>query len=115
MYIMAYAAPVPTDKRTAYETHCKGAAQLFKDHGCSRVVECWGDMIPPGELTSFILAVKAEEGETVAFGWQEWPSKADHEANMQKAMQDPRFADLGQPPMDGKRLIFAGFEVMVDV
>jgi uncharacterized protein YbaA (DUF1428 family) len=28
------------------------AAQSFKEHGATAVVECWGDDVPDGKLTS---------------------------------------------------------------
>ena len=114
-YVMAYAAAVPNAKREEYQRHSAFAAAIFKEHGASRVVECWGDMVPPGETTSFPLAVQAKEDETVVMGWQEWPDKATHDAKMQNAMQDPRFREMGEMPFDGKRMIFAGFEVLLDL
>ena len=114
-YVMAYVAAVPEDKKDLYQAKSAEIAAVFKEHGATRVVECWGDMVPPGEVTSFPLAVKAEEGETVVYGWQEWPDKATHEANMQAAMADERLAGFKDVPMDGKRMIFAGFEVLLDI
>ncbi len=114
-YVMAYAAAVPTGKKAAYAEHSKFAAEIFKSHGATRVVECWGDMVPPGEVTSFPLAVKAGEDETVVMGWQEWPDKATHDANIQNAMGDARFKEMGPMPFDGKRMIFAGFETLLDL
>ena len=60
------------------------------------------------------LASQPYEDETVVIGWQEWPDKATHEANIQAAMQDPRLTGMDMP-FDGKRMIFAGFEVMLDL
>jgi uncharacterized protein YbaA (DUF1428 family) len=114
-YVMAYAGSVPNDRKDDYLHHSKTVAEVFKEYGATRVVECWGDAVPPGELTSFPLAVKAEEGETVVIGWQEWPDKATQEANMPKAMSDPRLGGFTDIPIDGKRMIFAGFEVLLDV
>jgi uncharacterized protein YbaA (DUF1428 family) len=114
-YVMCYAAAVPNAKKGDYQTHAKRAAKVFKKHGATRVVECWGDMVPPGEMTSFPLAVKAKDDETVVIGWQEWPDKASHDANFQKAMEDPDFGDMSEMPFDGKRMIFAGFEMLVDI
>lgn len=113
-YVMTYVAAVPTANRQAYAAHAAKVAAVFREHGATRVVECWGDMVPPGEVTSFPLAVKAREGETVVMGWQEWPDKATHDASFQAAMQDPRLSGMGEMPFDGKRMIFAGFEVVVD-
>jgi len=115
MYIMSFVAAVPTDQKDAYLAHCKAAAEIFKSHGALRVVELWGDMIPPGDQTSYPRAVNAAEGETVVTGWQEWPDKATCDANMEKAMSDPRLSAMGAMPFDGARLIYGGFETLVDI
>ncbi|MCX7567830.1 DUF1428 domain-containing protein [Sulfitobacter sp. F26169L] len=112
---MSFVAAVPTANKDSYLAHCKEAAKIFKSHGALRVVELWGDMIPDGKMTSFPLAVAAKEGETVVTGWQEWPDKETCDANMEKAMQDPRIADMGAMPFDGARMIYGGFQTLVDV
>ena len=114
MYVMTFVAAVPTDKKEAYRAHSEIAAQVFKEFGATRIVECWGDFILPGEVTSYPMAVAAKEGETVVTGWQEWPDKETAHASMDKAMQDPRMADM-EMPFDGKRMIFGGFETLLDV
>jgi uncharacterized protein YbaA (DUF1428 family) len=91
------------------------AAKIFKEHGALRVVELWGDMVPDGEITSFPMAVAAQEGETVVTGWQEWPDKQTCDANMENAMRDPRLAEMGALPFDGTRMIYGGFQTLVDV
>ena len=113
-YVMTYVAAVPTDKKDVYVKMAATMAQVFKEHGATRVVECWGADVSPGKLTSFPLAVKAEEGETVVIGWQEWSDKATQEAGVKKAMEDPRMAIMQDAPLDGKRMIFAGFDTVVD-
>jgi uncharacterized protein YbaA (DUF1428 family) len=115
MYVMSFVAAVPTDQKDAYLAHCRMAAEIFKSHGALRVVELWGDRVPEGEQTSFPLAVAAKEGETVVTGWQEWPDKATCDANMEKAMRDPRLAEMGALPFDAARLIYGGFETLVDM
>ena len=114
-YMMCYVAAVPTARKADYLKHATLAAEVFKDHGATRIVECWGDQVPPGDVTSFPLAVQAKDDETVVIGWQEWPDKATHDANMQNAMSDPRFGDMGEMPFDGKRMIFGGFATEVDL
>ena len=115
MYVMSFVAAVPNDQKDAYIAHCRVAAEIFKDHGALRVVELWGAMVPDGAKTSFPLAVAAKENETVVTGWQEWPNKATCDANMEKAMSGPRLADMGAMPFDGARMIYGGFDTLVDV
>ena len=88
---------------------------MFKSHGAIRLVECWGDDVPDGEVTSFPLAVKCRESETVVFSWIVWPSKAVRDAGMKKVMSDPRMTEDNNPmPFDGKRLIFGGFQKVLE-
>lgn len=115
MYVMSFVAAVPTDQKDAYLKHCKMAAEIFKSHGATRVVELWGEMVPDGKTTSFPLAVAAKEGETVVTGWQEWPDKATCDASIEKAMSDPRLAEMGGMPFDAARMIYGGFQTLVDV
>ena len=61
------------------------------------------------------MAVKAKEDETVVFSWITWPSKAVRDIGMQKCIQDPRFnSQTTTMPFDGKRMIYGGFEILVD-
>lgn len=115
MYVMSFVAAVPTAQKDAYLEHCQNAAEIFKSHGALRVVELWGDAVPEGTKTSYPMAVAAKPDETVVTGWQEWPDKATCDANMEKAMSDPRLTEMGEMPFDGARLIYGGFETLVDV
>ena len=115
-YVDGFVVAVPADKRETYRQHAETAAAVFKENGALNVVECWGDDVPEGKLTSFPMAVKREEGEVVVFSWVVWPSRATRDAGMQKVMADPRLQpDVMTMPFDGKRLIYGGFEVIVDV
>lgn len=115
MYVMTFVAAVPTAQKEAYLAHCSKAAEIFKSHGALRVVELWGADVPSGTTTSYPMAVVAKEDETVVTGWQEWPDKATCDANVEQAMRDPRLAEMGALPFDGARLIYGGFETLVDV
>lgn len=114
-YVEGFVVAVPTASRAIYIKHAEDAAKVFMDHGASRLVECWGDDVPDGKLTSFPMAVKKNADETVVFAWIEWPSKEARETGMKKVMEDPRMAASSTGfPFDGKRMIFGGFEVIVD-
>lgn len=115
MYIDGFVAAVPTANREAYRKHAEAAAVVFKEHGALKLVECWGDDVPDGKLTSFPMAVKKQADETVVFSWIAWPSRAARDAGMKKVMDDPRIKpDVNPMPFDGKRLIYGGFSVLVD-
>lgn len=113
-YIDGFVAAVPTANRAAYLEFARTSAAVFKDCGALQSVDCWGDDVPEGKLTSFPLAVQRKPDETVVFGWLTWPSRAARDAGMKKAMEDPRMKDL-KMPFDGKRMIHGGFEVIHDV
>lgn len=115
-YIDGFVAAVPTANKEAYREHARAAGEVFKEYGALSFVECWGDEVPEGKVTSFPLAVKREEHETVIFSWIGWPSKAARNDGMASAMQDPRLQpDVNPMPFDGQRLIYGGFEVIVDL
>jgi uncharacterized protein YbaA (DUF1428 family) len=114
-YIDGFVLPVPTANRDAYKTHAEQAALVFKEHGALKVIECWGDDVPDGKLTSFPMAVRKKDDETVVFSWIVWPSRRVRDEGMKKVMADPRIQPNVNPmPFDGKRLIFGGFEVLVE-
>ncbi len=111
-YVDGFVVSVATASKDTYVAFCQQMAALFKDHGALAVVDCWGDDVPPGKLTSFPLAVKAEPDETVCLGWVTWESRAARDAAWKKLESDPRMQSAGQPPFDGKRMIYGGFEMI---
>jgi uncharacterized protein YbaA (DUF1428 family) len=114
-YIDGFVASVPTENKEAYIKHAKEAAEVFKEYGAIKLVECWGDDVPDGKITSFPMAVKKEENETVVFSWIVWPSKETRNAAMERIMADPRMQPgKFEMPFDGKRMIYGGFEVVVN-
>ena len=113
-YVDGYVVPVPTANRDAYMKHASDAAAVFKEHGALKVVECWGDDVPEGKVTSFPLAVKVEPSETVVFSWIIWPSRKVRDEGIKKAMADPRMQPGQNMPFDGKRLIYGGFNMMFE-
>jgi uncharacterized protein YbaA (DUF1428 family) len=114
-YVDGFVAAVPTANREIYRQHASTAAAVFREYGALNVVECWGDDVPEGKLTSFSMAVKREADETVVFSWVTWPSRQVRDEAWKKVMADPRLQPDANPmPFDGKRLIYGGFEVIVE-
>ena len=113
-YIDGFVLAVPTANRELYRKQAADAAPIFKEHGALRLVECWGDDVPEGEVTSFPMAVKRKPDETVVFSWIVWPSKQVRDAGMKKVMEDPRIKEsFGSMPFDTKRMIYGGFKSFV--
>ena len=90
-YVDGFVLAVPTAKKDTYQALAKKMAPLFKEHGALKVVECWGEDVPEGKLTSFPMAVKCEEGESVVFSWLVWPSKEARQAVWVAMMKDESF------------------------
>ncbi|MDJ0882415.1 MAG: DUF1428 domain-containing protein [Gammaproteobacteria bacterium] len=114
-YIDGFVAAVPNENKEKYIHHAKEAAIVFKEHGALKLVECWEDDVPEGEITSFPKAVKCKDNEIVVFSWIVWPSKEARNLGMEKVMDDPRMSEEVNPmPFDGGRLIYGGFQVLID-
>src|SRR5499433_3722172 len=114
-YIDGFVAAVPTANREKFKKHADEAAAILKEYGALSVVECWGDDVPDGKITSFPMAVQRKDDETVVFSWIVWPSKKVRDQAMKKVMADPRLQpDKNPMPFDGKRLIYGGFEMIVE-
>ena len=114
-YVDGFLAAVPLDNKEAFRKHAELAAPIFKENGALSVTECWGDDLPEGKVNCFNSAVLRKPDETVVFSWIVWPSKAVRDAGMQKVMDDPRMnPEINPMPFDGERVIFGGFETLVE-
>ncbi len=107
-----FVAAVPTASRDKHLQHAERAAAIFREFGALTIVECWGDDVPEGKLTSFTMAGKREPGETVVSSWITWASRPVRDEGWQKVTSDPRMADM-QMPFDGKRMIYGGFQMIL--
>jgi uncharacterized protein YbaA (DUF1428 family) len=88
-------------------------AAILKEYGATRTVDACGDDVPDGKVTDYKGAVKAMPGEKIVYSWIEWPSKQVREQGWEKAMEDPRMKGM-KMPFDGKRVIYGGFEPILD-
>lgn len=113
-YIDGFVIAVPATNKEAYREVCTRAAELFREYGATRVVECWEDDVPDGKITDFRRAVKAEPGEAVMFSWIEYPSKQVRDEANRRIMEDPRMQGPEEMPFDGKRMIYGGFAPLLD-
>lgn len=115
-YADGFVLAVPKDRLEDYKAMARLGGTIWKEHGALAYVECIGDDVPYGELTSFPRAVQAKEDEVVIFSWIVYESRAARDEIVKKVMADPR---LTMPPagmpFDGKRMIYGGFEVFVEL
>jgi hypothetical protein len=96
-YIDGFVAAVPTANRGAYKEHAEKAAPIFKEHGALKMVECWGDDVPDGKLTSFPMAVQKKDDETVVFSWIVWPLETGPRRGHEKGDGGPAYSAQRQP------------------
>jgi uncharacterized protein YbaA (DUF1428 family) len=118
-YVDGFVIAVPTANKQKFIEHARTADAIFTELGATRVVECWAEDVPEGKVTDFRKAVNATSQESVVFSWIEWPDKDTRDAAMKKMMSeefsDERMDPEKNPmPFDGKRLIFGGFEPIVE-
>lgn len=112
-YVSGFVIPVKAEDKAAYIASAQASWALFKEYGATEQVETWGADVPDGKLTSFPIAVKLEPGEVVVFAWVKWPDKATADEGFRKMMEDPRMEAMN-PPFDGKRMIWGGFETIFE-
>jgi uncharacterized protein YbaA (DUF1428 family) len=117
-YVDGFVIPLPKKNIAAYRAIAKKAGKVWRDHGALEVKECIAEDVKVGKHTSFPQSVKLKPGETVVFSWIVFKSRAHRDRVNAKVMKDPRLAKMMDPkkmPFDGKRLIYGGFETLVEM
>ena len=116
-YVDGFVFPVPKKNLAAYRKLARKAGKIWKEYGALEYRECVGDDVKRGKLTSFPQSVKLKPGEVVWFSWIVYKSRRDRDRINAQVMKDPRIAamDSSIMPFDGKRMIYGGFKVAVDV
>jgi uncharacterized protein YbaA (DUF1428 family) len=116
-YVDGFVLPLPKRNVDAYRRMARKAGKVWLEHGAVEFRECVADDAPKGKLTSFPQSVKLKRGETVVFSWIVYKSRAHRDRVNAKAMKDPRIAGMDEKamPFDAKRMIYGGFNVIVDL
>lgn len=114
VYVDGFIVPVPKANLEAYKEMARKGGDVWMEHGALSYVECIGDDIPYGEVTSFPRAVQATDEETVVFSWITYKDRASRDAILAKVMADPRLAgEDWKQVFDGKRMIYGGFQAFL--
>jgi uncharacterized protein YbaA (DUF1428 family) len=117
-YVDGFVLPVPKRKVDAYRRIARKAGKIWLEHGALEFRECVADDVKVGEVTSFPQSVQLKRGETVVFSWIVFKSRAHRDRVNAKVMEDPRLAesmDAKNMPFDAKRMVYGGFNVLVDL
>jgi uncharacterized protein YbaA (DUF1428 family) len=116
-YVDGFVLPVPKKNLAAYRRMARKAGAIWREHGALEYVECVGDDVKRGKLTSFPQAVKLKPGETVWFSWIVYQSRNHRDRVLAKVMKDKRLTSMGPDtmPFDAKRMFWGGFRAMVDL
>ena len=117
-YADGFVLPVPKRNVAAYRRLARKAGKIWLEHGALEYKECVANDVKPGKVTSFPQSVKLQRGEVVFFSWIVYRSRAHRDRVNAKVMADPRLSRMMDPasmPFDGKRMIYGGFEVAVDL
>lgn len=117
-YVDGFVIPVPKKNLETYKEFSRFCGGLWKEFGALEYRECVGEDVPQGKLTSFPLAVKLEPDEVVIFSWIVYESRAKRDEINDKVMKDPRMSAYMDPknmPFDGKRMIFGGYDMVIDL
>lgn len=117
-YVDGFVLPLPKTNLDAYRAIATQCGAIWREHGALEYRECIADDVKPGKLTSFPQSVNLEEGETVVFSWIVYASRAHRDEVNDKVMKDPRMAEFMKAesmPFDGKRMVYGGFDMVVDL
>ena len=115
MYVDGFIVPVPKKKLGEYTEFSKKASEMWMKRGALSYVECVGDDVQPGEVTSFPQAVKLKDDEVVVFSWITYKSKEDRDRINKAIMDDPTMKEMGEHmPFDGKRMFMGGFKPIIE-
>ena len=117
-YVDGYVLPVPKKNLATYRKVAEKAGKVWREHGAVEYRECAGDDLNVNWGLPFPKAMKLKADETVVFAWIVFKSKAHRDRVNAKVMKDPRMDQMMEPSkklFDTKRMVYGGFNVLVDV
>ena len=117
-YVDGFVVPVPTARLEAYRKMAQEAGRVWREHGALEFRECVAEDVKVGKITSFPRSVQSKPDETVVFSWIVFASRAERDRINALVMKDPRMSEMMQGkadwPFDGERMIYGGFETIVE-
>jgi uncharacterized protein YbaA (DUF1428 family) len=117
-YVDGFVLPIPKNKLQLYRQIARKAGKVWREHGALEYRECAGDDLRIKGVVPFPRVVRLRRGETVAFSWITYKSRAHRDRVNAKVMKDPRLASMMDPksmPFDMRRMVYGGFRVLVEL
>ena len=116
-YVDGFVIPVPKKNVATYRRLARKCGRIWLEHGALEYKECVADDVKPGKVTSFPQSVRLKRGETVFFSWIVYRSRSHRDRVNAKVMADARLKQMNPAsvPFDGKRMIYGGFAIAVDL
>ena len=119
-YIDGFVIPIPKRKVEEYRRIAQKAGKIWMEHGALEYIESVGDdLAPKGIVATFPKRTRLQRGETVAFSFIAYKSRAHRDRVNAKVMKDPRMLkimnDGAEMPFDMKRMTYGGFKAIVDL
>jgi uncharacterized protein YbaA (DUF1428 family) len=116
-YIDGFVIPLPKNKIDDYRRIAQKAGAVWLDHGALEYRECVGEDLDVKNQVPFPRVINSTPDETVVLAWIAFESRAHRDEVNAEVMKDPRLAEMMDPnamPFDCKRMVYGGFEVLVD-
>ena len=116
-YVDGFVIPMSKKNLGAYRRMARLGARVWKEHGALEYYECIGDDLKVKGIPGFRRLAKLKAGETVAFSWIVYKSRAHRDRVNARVMKDPRMNtdEMKQSmPFDMKRMSYGGFKLLVD-
>jgi len=116
-YVDGFVLPLPKKNIAAYKRLAQKASKIWREHGALEYRECVGEDLAVKMGIPFPKGIKTKPGETVVFAYIVYKSRAHRDKVNAKVMKDPRITggyDPNDMPFDWRRMLYGGFETLVE-
>jgi uncharacterized protein YbaA (DUF1428 family) len=116
-YVDGFVVAVPKRKMKSYVRMAQLGAKIWREHGALEYRECAIEDAAVKFGVPFPQMMNVKRGETVVISAIVFRSRAHRDRVNAKVMKDPRIASLCDEktmPFDASRMVYGGFEVLVD-
>ncbi len=116
-YVDGFLLALPKANLDAYRKIAELAAKVWREHGALEYRECVAEDVDVKFGIPFPKQMNANPDETVIMAWIVYASKAERDRINELVMKDPRLCEGMDPekmPFDCKRMVYGGFDILVD-